>query len=151
MQLQQWSPNRTNHGITSEAEITWYQGLTSTKSKSIWPNKNRLKSYVDLYHSLRYGHLELFCTCRNNVGTSMFFITSTLPYLTRRRLHRGSTWQTQHEHPSSPWMYSTTFYIFNVNVKKKWVVFYRLNHVNTSFFHCTIPWLPKPGSTWPAV
>jgi hypothetical protein len=32
----------------------------------------------------------------------MFFITSTLPYLTGRRLRRGSTRPTQHERPSGP-------------------------------------------------
>jgi hypothetical protein len=42
IQSQQWSPNQTNHGLNSEEEITWYQNLTSTKSKSIWPNENLL-------------------------------------------------------------------------------------------------------------
>ena len=42
IQSQQWSPNQTNHGLNSEEEITRYQNLTSTKSKSIWPNENLL-------------------------------------------------------------------------------------------------------------
>ncbi len=88
MRLQQWSPNRTRNGITSEQKSTWYQGCTSkiiqTKSKSIRPNRNQLYSYVGPYRSLRYEQLEVSCTCRNYIGTSIIFITSTIPNLTRR-------------------------------------------------------------------
>ncbi len=76
------------NGITSEQKSTWYQGRTSkiiqTKSKSIRPNRNQLYSYVGPYCSLRYEQLEVSRTCRNNVGTSIIFITSTIPNLTRR-------------------------------------------------------------------
>ncbi len=88
MRLQQWSPNRTRNGITSEQKTTWYQGRTSkiiqTKSKFIRPNRNQLYSYVGPYRSLQYEQLEVSCTCRNNVGTSIIFITSTIPKLTGR-------------------------------------------------------------------
>jgi hypothetical protein len=49
----------------------------------------------------------------------------------------------------SIWVCSNTFYIYNMDVEKKWVVFYSLNHDNTSLFHPTIPRLPKFGPTWP--
>ncbi len=88
MRLQQWSPNWTRNGITSEQKSTLYQGRTSkiiqTKSKSIRPNRNQLYSYVGPYRSLWYEQLEVSHTCRNNVGTSIIFITSTIPNLTGR-------------------------------------------------------------------
>ncbi len=88
MRLQQWSPNRTRNGITSEQKTTWFQGCTSkiiwTKSKSIRPNRNQLNSYVGPYRSLQWEQLEVFRTCRNDIGTSIIFITSTIPNLTGR-------------------------------------------------------------------
>ncbi len=88
MRLQQWSPNQTRNGITSEQKSTWYQGRTSkiiqTKSKFIRPNRNQLYSYVGPYRSLRYKQLEVSRTFRNDVGTSIIFITLTIPNLTGR-------------------------------------------------------------------
>ena len=45
----------------------------------------------------------------------------------------------------SIWTCSNTFYICNMGVEKKWLVFYSSNHVNTSLFHPTIPRLPHLG------
>jgi hypothetical protein len=101
MRLQQLSPNRTRNGITSEQKSTWYQGRTSKIIQTNRPNRNQLYSYVGPYRSLRYEQLEVSCTCRNDVGTSIIFITSTIPNLTARSSARAIQ-QTQHYHPSGP-------------------------------------------------
>jgi hypothetical protein len=53
-----------------------------TKSKTIRPNRLIFNSYVGLYCSLQCGQLELSCTCRNDVGISIFLFDHTMPNLT---------------------------------------------------------------------
>ncbi len=55
-------------------------------------------------------------------------------------------------HPCAhPQHMNNTFYEYNMDVDKEWVVFYSFNHVNTWLFHPTILRLPESGSAWPAL
>jgi hypothetical protein len=60
-----------------------------TQSKTIRPNRLFLNSSVRPYCSLQCGQLELSCTCRNDVGLSIFWFDHTMPNLTATTL-RGA-------------------------------------------------------------
>ncbi len=90
----------------------------------------------------------------NHVNTSLFHPTISRLYKSRSTwpVYSSVTVQGCTEMPiHSIWMCSNTFYIHNMDLEKKWVVFYSLNHVTASLFHPIIPRLHISGSTWPAV
>jgi hypothetical protein len=78
---------RTKNGRSSKEISTWYQDhnskIINTKSKSIRPNRIQFNSHVRPHRILRCGQLKVSCTCRFDVGTSIFLFDNSTPNLTR--------------------------------------------------------------------